>query len=125
MEDITKGYKQALSQDERRQMLKREKTRTDLMARFPLSPDDSPNSPKRVLSSLKEGEASKKPISISEIIRQPTNRQQQLRRESASALILDAIAQKVSLVPKGTDLHRRGSFLGSLDAHGDPKPGGE
>ncbi len=103
-------------------MLKREKTRTDLMERSPLSPDDRP---KRVLSPLKEGEASKNPISMSEIIRQPINQQQQLRRGSASALILDVIAQKVSLVPKGTDLHRRGSFLGSLEAYGDPKPGGE
>jgi hypothetical protein len=145
VEEITKGYKQALSQEERRQMLKREKTRTDLMERSPMSADDRP---KVVLSPLKEGEVSKKPVSISEMIRQPTN--QLLRRKSANALILDAIAQKISFVPKGMDHRslclclrsissshitvlvclfspdsRRGSFVESrLETHSDPKPGG-
>ncbi len=81
-------------------MHKREKTMTDLMERSPASPDGR-RTP--ILSPLKEGEVTKNPISISEIVRQPTN--QLLRRESAGALILDAIAQKVSFVPKGMD-HR-------------------
>ncbi len=79
-------------------MLKREKARIELLERSPNSGNDRP---KPVVGPpLKKEDASKIWKSMKDMIRQPTN--QPLQRESSSALILDAIVQKLAS-PKGRD----------------------